>query len=98
MRELIIQVKEIRGKCDVYKLGDRIVIKGPEIDMEKTDGLCIHALPSLLYYSLALREGADPVKLGLSTINNRAYLSCPDPGPPYTQGGNVVFELILEDA
>lgn len=98
MREIIIQVKEIRGRCVVHKLGDRIVIKGPEIDMEKTDRLCIHTLPSLLYYSLAFREGADPVKLGLSIRKDRAYLSCPDPGPPYTKGGNVVFEFILEDA
>lgn len=98
MKELLIQVKEIRGKCAVHKPGDRIVIKGPEIDMKKSDRLCIHALPSLLYYSLALREGANPIRLGLSTIDNKAYLSCPDPGPPYTEGGNVVFEFILKDA
>jgi len=28
----------------VYKKGDKIVIEGPEIVLEETDALCIHAL------------------------------------------------------
>jgi len=63
---LIIEVSEIRGKCPVYKAGDKIVIDGPEIVMEETDAICIHALAPLLHYAVALRDGADPRKLGLS--------------------------------
>jgi len=89
--ELVFEVVEIRGRCPVYKKGDRIVIEGPEIDLNKTDALCIHALPSLLHYAVALREGVNPVKLGLSKDENYAYIQCLDPGEPYTEGGTVVF-------
>ncbi len=46
MPTLLFEVAEVRGKCPVYKVGDRIVIEGPRIDLERTDNLCIHALPS----------------------------------------------------
>lgn len=39
MSKLIIEVSEIRGKCPVYKKGDKIVIDGPEIVLEKTDAM-----------------------------------------------------------
>jgi uncharacterized repeat protein (TIGR04076 family) len=94
--EMEIVVKEIKGTCPVFKIGDKIVIEGPKINLQETDNLCIHALPSILHYSLALREGADPVALGLSTKKNRAYIQCVDPWKPYTKGGTVIFEFILE--
>jgi len=55
MTKLIIEVSEIRGKCPVYKKGDKIVIDGPEIVMEETDAICIYALAPLLHYAVALR-------------------------------------------
>ena len=96
MSLLKIQVVEIKGKCPVYRIGDKIQIKDAEIDMKNTDALCIHALPSLLHYTVSLREGISPVKLGLSKEESCAYLRCPDPGEPYTPGGTVVFEIIRE--
>jgi len=39
MSMLEIEVCEVRGRCPVYKLGDKIVIEGPEIVLEKTDAL-----------------------------------------------------------
>ncbi len=89
---LIIEASEIRGKCPVYKKGDKIVIDGPEIVLEKTDAICIHALASLLHYVVALRDGADPRKLGLSKDEKYAYIQCVDPGEPYTEGGTVIFK------
>ena len=90
---LEIEVCEVRGKCPVHKVGDRIVIDYPKIVLRKTDALCTHALSSLLHYVLALEEGADPVKLGLSKPRDReyAYIQCVDPGKPYTRGGTVIF-------
>lgn len=93
MAQLIIRVKEIRGKCPVHSLGDEIVIDGPEIDLKRTDKICIHALSPILHYAVALREGIDPGKLGLSKKSDFAYIHCPDPGEPYTHGGEVVFEI-----
>jgi len=59
---LEIEVWEIRGVCSVFKKGDRIIIDPPKIVLEKTDAICIHALPSLLPYAVVLNEGIDPVK------------------------------------
>ena len=88
---LEIEVWEIRGKCPVFKKGDKIIIDPPKIILKKTDAICIHALPSLLHYAIALNEGVDPVKLGLSKDPNYAYIQCVDPGEPYTDGGTVIF-------
>ncbi|MEM3553840.1 MAG: TIGR04076 family protein, partial [Candidatus Bathyarchaeia archaeon] len=63
---LEIEVVEIRGNCPVHRVGDRITIEGPRIVLERTDALCTHALSVLLHYVVALDEGADPVKLGLT--------------------------------
>lgn len=91
---LEIVVHEIRGRCPVYKVGDRIMVDDPKILLEKTDALCTHALPSLLHYVLILENGGDPVKLGLSKPEDKehAYIQCVDPGEPYTEGGTVIFK------
>ena len=90
---LEIEVHEIKGKCPVHQLGDKIVVDGPEILVDKTDSLCVHALASLLHYFTALEHGADPVELGLAKPGEpeKAYIQCLDPGEPYTSGGTVVF-------
>ena len=84
---------EVRGSCPVHNVGDRIIVKGPRIVLEETDALCTHALSSLLHYVVALDEGADPVKLGLTKPDDseHAYIQCVDPGRPYTDGGTVIF-------
>lgn len=89
---LQIKVCEIRGKCPVYKVGDRLTIKDAAVFMEQTDAICVHALSTLLHYVVALDEGADPVKLGLSKNEGHAYMQCVDPGEPYTDGGTVIFD------
>ena len=90
---LEIEIIEIKGKCPVHKVGDKILIEGPKIVLDKTDALCTHALSTLLHYVVALDEGADPVKLGLTKPDDRksAYMQCVDPWQPYTDGGTVVF-------
>jgi len=91
---LEIIVHEIKGKCPVYQVGNKIVIDDPEIILEKTDALCTHALSTLLHYVLILEHHWCPVKLGLTTQDNQenAYLQCVDPGEPYTEGGTVIFK------
>jgi uncharacterized repeat protein (TIGR04076 family) len=88
---LEIEVCEIKGKCPVHKVGDKIVVDGPRIVLEQTDAVCVHALSSLLHYVIALDEGVDPRKLGLSKERENAYIQCVDPGEPYTSGGTVIF-------
>ena len=89
---LKIEVCEIRGKCPVHKVGDKMVIDGPRIVLEETDAVCVHALSSLLHYIIALDEDVDPRKLGLSKERSSAYIQCVDPGEPYTSGGTVIFK------
>ncbi len=96
MDKIVIRVREIRGNCPVFRGGDKITIKGPEINLKETDNICIHALAPLLHYVTALRDGIDPVKLGLAKKGRKAYIQCPDPGEPYTSGGTVIFEIERE--
>jgi uncharacterized repeat protein (TIGR04076 family) len=88
-----IEVIEVRGHCPVHRAGDRIVVDGAKVLLGETDALCVHALSTLLHYVVALDEGVDPVKLGLTRESDRehAYMQCVDPWKPYTEGGTVVF-------
>ena len=90
-----IEVVEVRGRCPVHKVGDKIVIDGASIVLDRTDALCIHALSVILHYAVALDEGVDPVKLGLTKPEDRenAYVQCVDPWKPYTDGGTVIFRI-----
>jgi len=94
MERLIARVIEIRGKCPVFKQGDRIVIDGPEINLRETDAVCTHAFASLLPYIVALRKGIKPCDLGLGR-GEKAHIQCLDPGEPYTDGGTVIFEITV---
>ncbi|MFQ5884080.1 MAG: TIGR04076 family protein [Thermoplasmata archaeon] len=94
---LIVRVKEIKGRCGLFKEGDEFTIEGAKLKIMTGSAICIHSLPTILHFSMALREGADPVELGLAKEGNKAYLRCPDPGEPYTKGGGVIFEIERTD-
>lgn len=90
---LIIKVIKIKGKCPVYKEGDRIVIEeGYRLNLKETDALCLHSFASFMPYYISLSKGVDPKTLGLAKTGNKAYLQCLDPCE-YTGGGTVIFEL-----
>lgn len=90
-----IVVHAIRGRCPVFKIGDKIVIEGPKVVLERTDALCVHALAVLLHYVPALEHGVLPHELDLTKAEDpeHAYVQCPDPGEPYTCGGTVIFRM-----
>lgn len=94
---LQIKVCQIKGNCPVYNVGNKMTIDNARVVMDKTDAICIHALSTLLHYVVALDEGADPVKLGLSRDQEHAYMQCVDPGEPYTDGGTVIFDCYRID-
>lgn len=96
--DLIITVKEIKGDCPVYKVGDKIIIsQGFKLDLKKTNIqkkiICFHSLSSFLPYLTALSGKISPKDLGLSKDKTVAYVQCLDPGEPYTTGGTVIFEI-----
>jgi len=97
VKRLVITVKEIRGKCPVHKIGDRIVLKAPEIVTAETSALCVHALGSMLSVLIPLARGVSFKDLGLARKKgNLGYVQCLDPGQPYTPGGTVIFEIKRE--
>lgn len=94
---LVITAKEIRGKCPVFKLGDRIVVEKPRIVLKETDAVCVHALGSMLSMITALSHGISFKELGLAKKEGDVgYVQCLDLGTPYTNGGTVVFEIRQE--
>jgi len=94
---LVITVKEIRGKCPVFRVGDRIVIESPRIVVERTDNLCIHALGCMLSMIVPLSHGISFKRLGLAKEEGeKGYVQCLDPGKPHTNGGTVLFEIKRE--
>ncbi|MEM1540775.1 MAG: TIGR04076 family protein [Candidatus Bathyarchaeia archaeon] len=94
---LTITVKEIRGNCPVFKLGDKIVVESPKILVDKTDNLCIHALGCMLSMLVPLSRGISFKSLGLAKEEDEVgYMQCLDPGEPYTGGGTVIFEIKRE--
>ena len=95
MATLKVQVQERRGNCPIFQVGDEFFFD--EFWLRENQGrICVHALPNILHYFVALREGVSPVKLGLSKEENAAYIQCPDCGPPYTDGGTIIFKITKE--
>jgi len=93
MDRLIITVKEIKGNCPVYQVGDRIVLdEGYRLNLKETDNMCMHSLASIMPYYVALYRGIDPRDLGLSRDGKKAHVQCLDPCE-YTGGGTVIFEI-----
>ncbi|MDI6690960.1 MAG: TIGR04076 family protein [Candidatus Bathyarchaeota archaeon] len=94
---LIITVKEIRGKCPVFKVGEKIVIESPKVVINKTDNLCVHAFGCILSMIVPLSHGISFKQLGLAKEDGeKGYIQCLDPGKPYTNGGTVLFEIKRE--
>jgi len=93
MGKLIIRVKEIKGSCPVYRVGDRIVLdEGYRMNLKETSNVCMHSLSSIIPYYIPLYRGIKPKELGLSRNGKKAYIQCLDPCE-YTGGGTVIFEI-----
>jgi len=90
---LEIKVHRIERDCPVYEEGDKIIVDDPEVDLERTDAICTHALGTILHYTTALENEVSPVDLGLSKSDEKtAFMQCVDPGKEYTEGGTVIFK------
>ncbi|MHA1129587.1 MAG: TIGR04076 family protein [Candidatus Helarchaeota archaeon] len=90
--DIIVKVKEIKGYCPVYQIGDTFKLEdGFKLISDKP--LCMHSLASLLPHYNALLV-SDPEKWGLAgkEDKSKAYIQCLDP-LGYTDGGTVIFEI-----
>lgn len=88
-----IKVMDINGYCPVYKKGDVMVLEGFRIRSKKSADICIHALTGMMSLLSAFSHGLSAKDLGIGSSDDLGYVKCPDPGPPLTEGGSVLFEL-----
>ncbi len=89
-----ITVKEIRGNCPVYKVGDKIRFNHYYFNSAKSANICIHAMASMATLLTLFSHGNSAKSLGIGDEDDIGYIQCPDPGPkPYPGGGTVIFEI-----
>jgi len=60
-REVKIEVAQ--SECDFMKTGDCLYLKGPMIDMEKSDSPCVTALLGIYPWVMAARFGVESKNL-----------------------------------
>lgn len=96
MTDLVVRVKEIKGRCPVYKVGDAFALESGHRLVTQIP-LCMHSLASLLPHYNALQVSR-PDEWGLAGRDDRtkAYVQCLDP-MAYTDGGTVIFEISRVD-
>ena len=90
--DIVITVKQIKGHCPTYKVGDSFTLKaGYQLISEIP--VCMHGLASLMPYYNALRV-SEPREWGLEGKEDKtkAYIQCPD-AVSHTGGGAVTFEI-----
>ena len=92
--EVELRVREVRGRCPLYREGDVIVLRGFYIDSKRSAPVCMHAFLAMSSLLSAFSHGTDATDLGIGKEKDIGYLQCPDPGPPCTTGGTVVFEVV----
>lgn len=88
---LLVEVKEIKGYCPAYRVGNSFMI-ADGFRLACDQPVCLHSLASLMPYYVALSHGVSPVELGLAREGEVAYLQCLDPCH-LTGGGTVVFSV-----
>ena len=90
--DLIVKVREIKGTCSVYRVGDSFKLEdGYRLVSDRP--LCMHSLAALMPHYNALKF-SDPADWGLAKKDEpgKAFVQCHDP-QTYTGGGTVVFEI-----
>jgi len=90
---VVIEVYEVRGHCPLYQVGDKITVEWFYIDSKSSSKICLHALTSISTLLSKFMQGVSAKELGIGSGEDVGYLQCPDPGPPYTKGGTVIFKL-----
>lgn len=89
-RDVEIVAVEVKGHCSAgIKPGDRVVIRGPNISLEESGPVCGYAFCGIYPTVFAVRLGVDLDRL----VGFGRLWQCVDPGPPYTEGGTVLFSV-----
>ena len=86
MKETVV-AEVIQSECDLYRIGDKIVVDGPLLNKERSGNVCVMALQAFFPFIYALRKGATKELLGFT---DQVEVQCPDYCAP------VVFKLTKE--
>jgi len=87
---VIVEAKRIKGRCPVYKEGDKFVLDGDLLNLKETTAVCMKALQSYPFWCVYAR-GSDSVAHHVGEIHGEIEFACPMPGEPYTPCGTVIF-------
>ncbi len=75
------------SRCPFVKVGDRMVIEGTMVDLEKTTSICTVALSAIQYSLFMMGKADDPARFGRADTYD---LQCPDPNE------RVIFRIHRE--
>jgi len=90
--EMLVSVREIKGHCPVYEVGDSFrLLDGFRLVAEKP--LCMHSLACVMPFYNALRF-VSPTVFGMAARDDQSKgcFQCPD-AVSCTDGGTVIFEV-----
>ncbi len=82
-----VTAEAIDSKCSFVRAGDRIVIEGTMIDLERSTAVCAVALSAIQYSLFMMGKADDPRNYGRDNVYT---LQCPDPEE------RVVFQITRE--
>ena len=75
--DTLILIADKVENCTVYKKGDRLTVRIPEIIKEESDAICTHAIAGLLPILTALAKGVPFEDFGIGKETGR--LRCIEP-------------------
>lgn len=84
--KVTLTVKESRGDCPYYQVGDRIIFRGGELLKDESGRLCLYALSAMFPYITALTRDTPEE----DWINRKKSIQCPDDARP------VIFQVSRE--
>ena len=85
MQDLKIVVKEIKGVCDIMKVGDYCIARGSRLSIPESAHFCYYALSSILPLLPAKQRKIDEPDDWLPTTWE---VECPDPE------GQVILQIV----
>jgi len=85
LQDLKIVVKEIKGVCDIMKVGDYCVVRGSRLSIPESPHFCYYALQSILPLIPAKQRKIDEPD---DWLPRTWEVECPDPK------GRVILQMV----
>jgi hypothetical protein len=93
------EVEEIRGKCPVYKIGDKAVFDSigftEQVNLDQSDAVCMRLVDNMWIHQL-YQHASEEVIDYMGRGAGECRCACAMPGEPYTPCGYVIFRTRRE--